>query len=299
MVARIFFAPDEARPEQRRLRAGWRILCQQVMLIAILLAWALFSWQLASLSTADSISTMLVGQFGTFIAINLSVYLARRFLDRRSMVSLGLDRGRQAVWDLLAGFMIAAVMMLSIYFIARAAGWLTFYGFAWEYGPLGEAALSTLALLVVFIIVGWQEELLSRGYLLQNIGEGTNLFWGVLLSSLLFALGHTFNPNMGALPLAGLFLAGLFLAYAYLRTRRLWLPIGLHIGWNFFESTVLGFPVSGMSLFRLIEHTIDGPEWLTGGAFGPEAGLVLLPALALGTFLVYYYTRLEASKNDL
>jgi hypothetical protein len=295
MIAKIFLAPDEAHPGQRRLRAGWRILSQQLMLVVILMAWALFTWQLSSLSATGSIYTLLVGQLGTFIAINLSVYLARRFLDRRSMVSLGLDRGRQAAWDLLAGFLIAGVMMLSIYFVARAAGWLTFYGFAWEYGPLGEAALATLALLVVFIIVGWQEELLSRGYLLQNITEGSNLFWGVLLSSLMFALGHIFNPNMGALPAAGLFLAGLFLAYAYLRTRRLWLPVGLHIGWNFFESTVLGFPVSGMKLFRLVEHTVEGPELFTGGAFGPEAGLVLLPALALGAILVYYYTRLEAT----
>ncbi len=93
----------------------------------------------------------------------------------------------------------------------------------------------------------------------------------------------------------GLFLAGLFLAYAYLRTRRLWLPIGLHIGWNFFESTVLGFPVSGLSLFGLLQNSLAGPDIYTGGAFGPEAGLVLLPALALGTILVYYYTRLEAT----
>jgi hypothetical protein len=293
MMAKVFLAPDEARPGQRRLRAGWRILGLIVLLVAITIAWELFALQLSRLLKARASYSLLAAQIGSFFAINLSVYLARRFLDRRSMVSLGLDRGRQAPWDLLAGFLIAGVMMLLIYFVERAAGWLTFQGFAWQNARLAETALTTLTLLVVFIIVGWQEELLSRGYLLQNIADGFNLFWGVLLSSFLFALGHIFNPNMGWPAAAGLFLAGIFLAYAYLRTRRLWLPIGLHIGWNFFESTVLGFPVSGLSLFSLIQHSIDGPEWLTGGAFGPEAGLVLLPALALGTILVYYYTRLE------
>jgi hypothetical protein len=116
-----------------------------------------------------------------------------------------------------------------------------------------------------------------------------------VLSSTLFALGHLFNPNMSVPAAIGLFLAGLFLAYAYLRTRRLWLPIGLHIGWNFFESTVLGFPVSGLSLFGLLENSLAGPELYTGGAFGPEGGLILLPALALGTILVYYYTRLGST----
>jgi membrane protease YdiL (CAAX protease family) len=98
---------------------------------------------------------------------------------------------------------------------------------------------------------------------------------------------------MNWLAAAGLFLAGMFLAFAYTRTRQLWLPIGLHIGWNFFEGTVFGFPVSGLGLSGIIEHSVNGPVQFTGGAFGPEAGLVLLPALALGTILVYYYTRVK------
>lgn len=298
MVARIFLTPDETHPGQRRLRAGWRILVQTLLLTLITVAWELVAWQALAFLNAGSIYALLIGQIGSFIAINLSVYLARRFLDRRSLVSLGLPGGRKAARDLLAGFLIAGVMMLLIYFIQRAAGWLTFEGFAWQSTPGRETALATLTLLIVFIVVGWQEELLTRGYYLQNLADGLSLLWGVFLSSLFFALGHLFNPNMGWLPAAGLFLAGLFLAYAYLRTRRLWLSIGLHIGWNFFESTVLGFPVSGLNLFSLIKVSIDGPEMFTGGAFGPEAGLVLLPALALGTILVYYYTRLEPTQKS-
>jgi hypothetical protein len=125
------------------------------------------------------------------------------------------------------------------------------------------------------------------------MAEGMNLTLGILLSSLFFASGHLLNPNMNWIAAVGLFLAGLFLAFAYTRTRQLWLPIGLHIGWNFFEGTVFGFPVSGLSLFGMIDHSVNGPVLFTGGAFGPEAGLVLLPALALGTILVYYYTGLK------
>jgi hypothetical protein len=151
--------------------------------------------------------------------------------------------------------------------------------------------VSTLAVLFAFILVGWQEELLSRGYWLQNLRDGLNLVWGVLISSAFFALGHAANPNASWEAMLGLFAGGLFLAYGYVRTRKLWLPIGLHIGWNLFEGTIYGFPVSGSPFFTLVRQTVHGPEWITGGDFGPEAGLIILPALLVGVGLIYLYTR--------
>ena len=67
--------------------------------------------------------------------------------------------------------------------------------------------------------------------------------------------------------------------------------MGLHLGWNFFEGTIFGFPVSGLETFRLLHHTITGPSLITGGEFGPEAGLIVLPAMVLGAGLIYLYTR--------
>jgi membrane protease YdiL (CAAX protease family) len=89
----------------------------------------------------------------------------------------------------------------------------------------------------------------------------------------------------------GIFLAGLFFAFAYLRTKNLWLAIGLHIGWNLFLNAIFGFVVSGVDTPGLIRQTVDGPAIWTGGGFGPEAGLVLLPALAIGVGLVAWFTR--------
>jgi membrane protease YdiL (CAAX protease family) len=100
---------------------------------------------------------------------------------------------------------------------------------------------------------------------------------------------HAANPSLSWEHWRGC--RGLFLAFGYLRTHQLWLPIGLHIGWNFFEGTVFGFPVSGLGYFRLIEQTSLGPEIATGGAFGPEAGLVILPVTLLGAVLIYVFTR--------
>jgi membrane protease YdiL (CAAX protease family) len=149
---------------------------------------------------------------------------------------------------------------------------------------------NTLLFFAIFVLVGWNEELLSRGYHLQTIASGLNLFWGVTISSAIFGLLHIFNPGATWISTIGIFLAGLFFAYGYLRTKQLWLPMGMHLGWNFFEGVVFGFPVSGLDIYPLARVQVHGPELWTGGSFGPEAGLIVLPSLVLGIILIYLYT---------
>jgi hypothetical protein len=91
--------------------------------------------------------------------------------------------------------------------------------------------------------------------------------------------------------MVGIFFAGMLLAFAAVRTGKLWLSISLHIGWNFFEGVVFGFPTSGVAIYSLLHIHVTGPVLWTGGAFGPEAGLIILPALAVGAGLVWFYTR--------
>jgi uncharacterized protein len=182
-----------------------------------------------------------------------------------------------------------------IYLAEVAAGWLTFEGFAWQTGPITNVLTGVIGSFVVFIFVGYNEELLSRGYHMQTIASGTNLFWGILISSSVFGLAHLGNPNATWVSAVGILFAGIFLAYGYVRTGQLWLSIGLHIGWNFFEGVIFGFPVSGLDIYRLLRHQIQGPQLWTGGAFGPEAGLIVLPALLIGSALIYLYTRKRKS----
>src|SRR5262249_34556813 len=151
------------------------------------------------------------------------------------------------------------------------------------------------AFFLIFVLGGWNEELLSRGYHLQTIASGINLFWGVMISSWVFGLLHLGNPGATWVSTAGVFFAALFLAYAYLRTRQLSLSIALHPGWNCFEGVVVGFPVSGLGIYPLTHITVTGPAIWTGGSFGPEAGLIILPALALGAGLTFLYTRSRLS----
>ncbi len=280
-LTRVFLSPDEPR-----LRAGWRLLIQTILLFVI----GIFVSLVASFLGPLVGGTLIFGQVLNFVAITGSVYIARRWLDKRSFESLGLKLSGQTLIDVLAGIGITFIQMGFIFVVMLALGWLTFQGFAWEFDPISVVITSVLGTFVAFIIVGWNEELLSRGYHLQTIASGLNLFWGVVISSAVFGLLHLGNPNATWVSAAGIFFAGLYLAYGYIRTKQLWLSIGLHIGWNFFEGVVCGFPVSGLDIYRLTRIQVHGPEIWTGGAFGPEAGLIVLPSLILGALLIYLYT---------
>ncbi|NJK41407.1 MAG: CPBP family intramembrane metalloprotease [Acaryochloridaceae cyanobacterium SU_2_1] len=229
----------------------------------------------------------------SLIAITLSVGLARRYLDRRSLKSLGLDIHQGLVLNLLVGFLLAGGLMGGIYIVEWQMGWLEVQGYAWEQ-VTGTTILGELSygLLIFGLLPSWQEELTDRGYWLQNIKEGLNIAWGISLTSAIFAGRHLLNPHASSLSTAIIFLAGLWLAYSYFVTRQLWLSLGIHAGWNFFEGLVFGFPVSGLTTFHLIEQKNSGPDWITGGSFGPEAGLVGIVAISLGFLFVYYWGQL-------
>lgn len=297
----IFFSPDEPR-----LRAGWRLLLQTILLLflggclSICLGIVLL---VADPSLIDKLASLppeylLLGVVAEAIAVTVSVFLARRFLDKRSIESLGLKLDIWTLLDILAGIGVTLLQMGLIYLIMSGLGWITFQGFAWQFDPINVVLRNTFLFLLIFILVGWTEELLCRGYQLQTIASGTNLFWGVLLSSAIFGILHIFNPGANWASTLGIFLAGLFFAYAYVRTRQLWLPIGMHLGWNFFEGVVFGFPVSGLDIYPLTRIEVHGPDLWTGGAFGPEAGLIVIPALIVGASLVYLYSRVRVGHTQ-
>jgi len=289
IINNIFISPTESR-----LRAGWRILLQTILLgvffciVAFPVGWfgpgKSQTWVLFFFSLAEC------------FAITVSIIYARRFFDKRSFISLGLTLNKVLLADFLAGMVISFIMMGSIFLLALVFKWITLDGFAWTTDGVITATGQTFIWLLIFIFIGWQEELLSRGYHLQNISEGINLVWGVILSSLAFSIFHLLNPGASTNSVMGIFLAGLFLSLAYVMTRHLWLPISLHIGWNFFEGVVFGFPVSGLKPYPLMKLQVTGPSIWVGGDFGPEAGLILIPALLLGGLSVFFYSKVMRSK---
>jgi uncharacterized protein len=119
------------------------------------------------------------------------------------------------------------------------------------------------------------EELMVRGLVLRILAEAFGRWWALALSSLLFGVLHMANPNSSVVD--GLILvieAGFLLGVAYLWTERLWLPIGLHLGWNFALASIFGGALSGQPVAAIIDARLIGPERISGGAFGIEGSLV-------------------------
>lgn len=280
----IFFC---RRP--RRLRAGWRILTQSALeLVLYIFLSFIFFRNISNTSQQAFVFDQLI----FLAATTISIFLARRYLDRRSFDSLGLELNSWMPWDLVVGFLLAGLLIAGIYTFEYQVGWLKVMGYRWQQDSIGTIISESFAGLLVFgLCPSWQEELTYRGYWLQNIRAGLNLPLAIVLTSIAFAIRHLGNPHTSYLSTIVIFLAGLWFVYAWLVTQQLWLPLGIHAGWNFFEGIVFGFPVSGSNTFRWIDQTVSGPTWITGGAFGPEAGFVSIVAIGVGVLLVLAWSR--------
>ncbi len=201
-----------------------------------------------------------------------------RFVDRTAFRSLGLQTQRWLA-KLATGWGLGTLLQFLIFAVMGIAGWLTV---EWADPQPVDLSVSILS----WLIISFNEELSFRGYILQRLAQAWGLPAAVLVSSLVFAMVHVLNPNFQPLAMVGLFVAGLLLACAYLVSRSLWLPIGLHIGWNLAEIHILGFPGSGITQPALLYSTVNGPKLMTGGAFGPEGGLVGLSTTVLGILIL-------------
>ncbi len=271
----IFLTEDKSRP-----RAGWRLLIAGFLTVQIF-------------NIIESISdptSPLRSPYVDVIVVSTAFFLTRHFVDKRSIASLGLRLNKQTVLDLLAGFGISLILMAAVYVIEYALGWLKFESFAWQNEQPSVVVWDTLNYIVGHTVGAYKEELVDRGYVLQTIANGLNLPLAALITSIGFGMGHMANPDSSWLAAMGITFLALLNVYGYVRTSQLWLPIGLHAGWNIFQRS-FGFPVSGYELSGLLMTNVSGPELWTGGAFGPEAGLIILPICLLGAGLIYQLTK--------
>ena len=231
-----------------------------------------------------------------FLAALFVAYIFRRFLDGKSFKSLGFEFREGWIGEIALGFVVGFLLMGSIFLVQWVPGWLILEGVR----PLPEI-LSPLVWTVVFLIpAAAQEELVFRGYFFQNMKEAFGTAAAVVVSSLLFGLFHGANPHVTWLAIVSLVLAGALFACAYLVTGNLWLPIALHFAWNFFEGPVFGFPVSGIRMESLLQVSVGrGIPLITGGAFGPEGGLVGIGANLVGIGLLMFLRRQKPSQEKL
>lgn len=313
---------DGAEPPRGGLRAAVWNSQEERPRMPLRILGGLGLWFVAGITLGGVLATVLTGpsplldlgtsHLGTIpvIAIDIAfgatftpvaMYLTARFVDRRWFRDFGLRIDRGWWIDLGFGFGLGGVLMTAIFLVQLALGWITITGFFVVGGVPQWTFPYWFAISVLAYVAGSiAEELLHRGFLLTNFAEGFQVgpigshgavAIGIALTSGFFALTHATAPNATTISTLSIALAGVFLAVGYVVTGELALPIGVHIAWNFFEGNLYGFPISGTTTTSIVGIEQGGPEMLTGGAFGPEAGLLGVAAILLGILATVAWAR--------
>ena len=296
--------------EEGRIRAAWRLLVQLAVMFGLAMVAQtainnVVSAMLpdpanAGMAAREIVATgmQIVGQ----LVMVTSVWLIGRLLDKRSLRSFGLRFGGRWWGHLGFGLALGAVLMTVIFLVELAAGWIEVTGFF--VAPEGGIPFvpGILLPLVGYVAVGIGEEVWSRGYMLTNLAEGFrgSKMGGVaaigvatVVQGAIFGLAHANNANASVVSTFNLFLIAFLMALGYILTGELAISIGLHITWNFFQGNVFGLPVSGGASARSFIGTAQtGPALWTEGAFGPEAGLMGIGALLIGSLLILLWMHL-------
>lgn len=218
-----------------------------------------------------------------------------RFVERRPLASLGM-RGERPLREFLLGHAIGLAGLLAIVVVVWMVGGLRLIAVAPALSqPVSLAPI--VLLLFTFALQASVEELLFRGWLLSVLAKKFNVPAAVIVSSALFSLMH-FNPRTHWLVSVGTMLFALFACAWVLRTRNILGIMGWHAGWNWLLAIGFGLPVSGIDVglpALLLDMQADGPDWLTGGAQGPEASVVCFGYFLLGIAWMWRSSRRTVS----
>ncbi len=225
---------------------------------------------------------------GSFAAL----WVATKFIDRKPLMSIGLSVKDKAN-EMLIGLGFALAFIGGLFLVLWLIGAINITGYV-GFKP-GVFIVSMMLFMAAF-----DEELIFRGYILNNMMDSTNNRWIALAgSSLLFALLHSGNPSVWStwVPMTELFAAGFILGISYTFTKNLWFPTFFHFGWNFFQG-LFGFEISGINVdsWKMISHENTGnvPDIVSGGAFGIEGSVITLSCTIICTYLIFkYYNELD------
>ena len=187
-----------------------------------------------------------------------------RLFERRSVTEFA---SKAAAKELGQGFVIGALLFAATIGILALLGVYRFAGIgAWP---------SVILPLAVALVIGTFEEIVVRGIIFRITEESLGTWIALAISALIFGILHLVSPDSTLLGASSIVVgASVLLTGAYVVTRRLWLPIGIHVAWNFTQGGIFGITVSGHTGEGLLHGTLTGPEWLSGGAFGAEASVV-------------------------
>ena len=220
-------------------------------------------------------------QWISLTSVVLATWIMLRRVEKLPWSTVGLDRAAASPRLILKGTALGGLTIGIASLVLLAIGMLridqTAPGSWW-----GEALRSTL----VFLPAAFFEELFIRGYVFAVLRRAAGWKLALIVTSVVFGLLHAWNPNPDAESILAVIVAGFFLGAIFLATRSLYAAGAAHFAWNWVMSGALHIAVSGLPSpdpdYRVVE---TGPDWLTGGPWGPEGGLMAVVTM----FIVFFY----------
>jgi membrane protease YdiL (CAAX protease family) len=212
------------------------------------------------------------------------LWLWIRFFEKRPLKTIGL-RGKNAFKKYLFGFLTGIIMMSAVIGLMKIFGSVSNVKLPVT-SSLDEVAV-VLLLLAAYIVQGANEEILSRGWQFQVIGARYKPWIGALISSIIFVLLHGFNNGISIISVLNLFLFAFLLILFVLRDNSIWAACGWHSSWNWTMENIFGMNVSGSeSVGSILNLSVKGPDFLSGGDFGPEGSVFTTIILFIGISFV-------------
>lgn len=267
---------------ERQLRNGWWILIYFLVLAAFLVPTIILAQENNEVVTIK-IQALIIG---------LASWIGQVF-RRKPLTELLGYLNIEWLKELFVGCLIGSALMLVPAFILGSFGWV-----GWQWNPISISSLSSSLLL--FATIAFAEELLFRGFVFQRLTAGLGPYPAQLIIGTFFLLTHLNNPGMTGIVKVmasiNIFLASILFGLAFIRTKSLAMPLGLHWMANWVQGGILGFGVSGTEQMGLLKPILgNSPVWLTGGSFGLEASL---PGLMCVLIVLILLNKMKLTKTN-
>jgi membrane protease YdiL (CAAX protease family) len=287
-----------------RLRSGWKILILFIsFFVGTFFSSSIFTifYTMYNLTTKgvmpnftnqNSVFTFFINIIQCLCMI-FFVVLYWKVFDKKSIKEIGLTNLRNSYKDLLLGLLLGCISLVIVFLILFSTKNVKLIN------PINSPNLnfSLLSGLILFILVGINEEMFARGYC-YTVLKQTNVRWlPMVLSSVIFALMHSLNSGISPLSYLNLFLFGVLAVYMRIKSNNIWLSIGYHITWNYFEGNIFGFLVSGQATSALYNLNTPINNLINGGNFGPEGGLVVTLVLILQFIFMWRFYKVSEKRK--
>lgn len=285
------------------VRSGWKIFLVFLLTYALSFTISLVIGMvlgLAFLTLGDgtlpfeskSIQNILSSDLGLMIStslsnaiIILSCIVIWKIFEKKKVSGMGLTNLKEGYKEFISGLLFGTIAISIVAIILLLMGNVRLVN------SLSKPQLSVALLegLILFIFVGFGEEILGRAYIMSVLKQTRNKWLVLIISSVIFAILHLGNNGISILAFINLFLVGLLFGYMFMKSKNIWMPIGYHITWNYFQGYIWGFQVSGITTSGLYKIENINNNIINGGLFGPEGGLIVTIVTCIAFYIVYKY----------